>query len=127
MGIIVDTSAWIEFFQSTEKGKRVAEVLKTEQSFTSDTYLAELVDWCLRNNLGDKVRLYVEGIKSASQRVALNEPIILASGKINYQRKKNMKKWGMMDSFILAIALFYDLKILTKDSDFRDLPNVEIL
>jgi len=34
---------------------------------------------------------------------------------------------GMPDSFVLATGRLYDLKILTKDSDFGDLGEAEIL
>jgi predicted nucleic acid-binding protein len=33
----------------------------------------------------------------------------------------------MMDSFVLATTITYGLKVLTKDSDFVGLPDVEIL
>lgn len=32
----------------------------------------------------------------------------------------------MIDSFILATSLIYGLKILTKDSQFKNIPNVEL-
>lgn len=122
MAILLDTSAWIEFFQGTERGKLVKNVLKIEQSFTSIITFAEISNWCIKNNIENKTKEYIEGMKTGSQILLLNEAIIIASGKINYKRKKSVNKWGMMDSFILATSLFYNLKILTKDSYFSDLP-----
>jgi predicted nucleic acid-binding protein len=49
------------------------------------------------------------------------------AGRINFERKINKRKWGMIDSFILATSLIYGLNILSRDSDFGDLQNVEIL
>ena len=57
----------------------------------------------------------------------MDEEIIVSAGKLNYERKKIVKNWGMLDSFILATAQVYDLKILTKDSHFKDLPNIQLL
>jgi predicted nucleic acid-binding protein len=71
--------------------------------------------------------IYINGIKNGSTILNLNEAIAIFAGKLNFERKKNVKNWGMIDSIILATAQIYNLKILTKDSGFRDLPNAEIL
>jgi len=125
--MLLDTSAWIEFFQGTEKSKKVENALKTEENFTSIVTFAEIVNWCLKNNVQDKIRSYIEGINSGSAILELNEPIALVAGKLNYERKKIIKNWGMIDSIILATSQVYNLKILTKDSQFKDLLNAEIL
>jgi len=125
--MLLDTSVWIEFFQGTEKSKKVEDILKTEENFTSIVTLAEVVNWCFKNNIQDKIKDYIEGIKNGSTILGLNEPIVILAGKINYERKRIEKNWGIMDSIILATAQIYNLKVLTKDSQFKDLPNVEIL
>jgi|YelNatPaOPRAMG01_1025707.scaffolds.fasta_scaffold05032_4 predicted nucleic acid-binding protein len=125
--MLLDTSVWIEFFQGAEKSKRVEDILKTEENFTGIITFAEVVNWCLKNNIQDKIKDYIEGIKNGSTILGLNEPIVILAGKINYERKRIEKDWGMMDSIILATAQIYNLKVLTKDSQFKDLPNVEIL
>jgi len=127
MVVLFDTSAWIEFFDGTDKSRLVEEAIKTKEIFTSEITYAEIVTWCLRNKLGHKIRDYIEGIKKGSKILELNETIIISAGKLNYERKKVVKNWGMIDSLILSTALFYDLKILTKDSHFKGLDNVEIL
>lgn len=125
--MLLDSSAWIEFFKGTEKSKRVEEVLKSEDNHTCIVTIAEVINWCLKNNLEIKLHEYVDGILKGSTVLDLNMQIITAAGRINYERKKNVKNWGMIDSMILATSLFYDLKILAKDPQFKDLPNVELL
>jgi len=125
--MLFDTSAWIEFFQGTRKGKKVRQFLKVEENFTNIVSFAEVINWCLRNNLENRINSYIEGIKKGSEILDLDEKIITLAGRLNYERKMVVKNWGMMDSFILATSLLYDLKILTKDSQFKDLQNVEIL
>lgn len=127
MVMLFDTSAWIEFFQGTEKSKKVENMLKTEENFTSIVTFAEIVNWCLKNRIEDKIKDYVQGIKKGSKILELNEDIVIVAGKLNYERKKIIKNWGMLDSFIVATSLLYNLKILTKDTQFKDLPNVEML
>jgi len=125
--MLFDTSAWIEFFQGTRKGKKVRQFLKVEENFTNIVSFAEVINWCLRNNLENRINSYIEGIKKGSEILDLDEKIITLAGRLNYERKMVVKNWGMMDSFIFATSLLYDLKILTKDLQFKDLQNVEIL
>lgn len=124
--MLLDTSAWIEFFQGTEKGREVKESLK-EENYTNIVTFAEMINWCLRNGLESKISSYIEGIKKGSEILDLDETIMTLAGRLNYERKKAVKNWGMLDSFILATSLLYNLKILTKDLHFKDLPNVEML
>ena len=125
--MLLDSSAWIEFFEGTQAGRKVAEFLKNEENFTNVVTLAEIINWCLRNNREDKAELYIEGIKKGSRIIDVDELASVVAGKVNYERKKFVKNWGMIDSLILATGQIYNLKILTKDSQFKDLPNAEIL
>ena len=125
--MLLDTSAWIELFQETDKVLIIKDILEREENFTSTITFAEIVNWCLKNNKEDKIRAYIEGVKNGSTILELNESIIVSAGKWNYERKKIVHNWGMIDSLILATAMFYDMKILTKDNHFKGLENVKIL
>ncbi len=125
--MLLDTSAWIELFQDTDKCLIVQEILKNEENFTSEITFAEIVNWCFKSKMEHMMMEYIEGIKKGSRILELNETILISAGKINHQRKKIVKNWGMVDSLILATSLYYDLKILTKDMHFKDLENAEIL
>lgn len=125
--MLLDTSAWIELFQETDKTTVIKNVLERENNFTSAVTFAEIVNWCLKNNKENRITEYIEGIKNGSTILDLNEAIIISAGKLNHERKKIVKNWGMLDSLILATSLLYNLKILTKDSHFKDLENVEML
>ncbi|HIG97936.1 TPA: type II toxin-antitoxin system VapC family toxin [Candidatus Woesearchaeota archaeon] len=124
--MILDTSAWVEFIEGTEKGRRVKSILEREENFTSLATIAELAHWCLRSGRED-VATTVTEVKRISQILPLTETISITAGKLNYERKKASIKWGMMDSLIVATAQTYGLKILTKDNAFWDLPEAEIL
>ncbi len=125
--MLFDSSAWIEVFLGTEQGRIAADVIKTEENFTSIVTFSEIANWCLKNCLGDKIGFCVQTVKNGSQVLGINEQISVAAGKLNYERKKAGRKWGMIDSLITATAQTYGLKILTKDSHFRDLENVQLL
>jgi len=123
--MLIDTYAWIEFFRGTESGMEAREVLRAERSFTSVVSIAEIAEWCLKNNL--RLQEYVRAVTKGSVILRLDEQTASIAGTINHERKKTIRGWGMVDSLILATAVSYDLKILTGDSHFKDLPNVRML
>jgi predicted nucleic acid-binding protein len=89
--------------------------------------VAELVEWCLKNDLGARIEEYAREIARSSVLLGLDEQIAMLVGKVNYDRKKMARGWGMIDSLILATAVSYNLNIITGDSHFRDLPNAKML
>ncbi|MBS3113557.1 PIN domain-containing protein [Candidatus Woesearchaeota archaeon] len=125
MVILLDSSAWVEFFIKSEKGQAVKRYLDIGECYTSIVTLAEISNWAMRENLNGKD--LIKFIINSSKISDLNFEISFLAGELNFQRKKIVKNWGMIDSLILATSLIYGLKILTKDSHFRSLENVEIL
>ena len=125
--MLLDTSAWIEFLRGTKQGKKVANVLNSENNFTSIITIAELSNWCLKNNLEKHITNYLDQMKIHTQILEIDETIMLLAGKFNFERKKRIKNWGMIDSIILSSALKYDLNIITKDTQFSDIENVQLL
>jgi predicted nucleic acid-binding protein len=125
--MIIDTYAWVELLKSTERGKEVANILLRERCYTCITSFAEIAEWAIKNNLENKLEKYISDIKIASTTLYLNERIAVLAGKINRERKRKIKNWGMMDSFITALANLANLKILTGDKHFKDLSNAVML
>jgi predicted nucleic acid-binding protein len=125
MSTILDTSAWIELFLGTEKGKRVAHVLATDLCYSSISTLSEIVNWASKERL--ELSALINIVEKNSLVIELDKEAAILAGKLNFERKKINKKWGMLDSFVLAVSLIHNLRILTKDLDFKDLPGAEIL
>jgi len=123
--LLLDTSAWIEFFIKSDRGKKVREVLSTKNCYTSIVSIAEISNFAIKQNINGKDLIkYVKGITKI---IELTEKISFFAGELNYERKMMKNDWGMLDSFILSTALMYNMKILTKDNHFKDLPNVEMI
>lgn len=123
--MLLDSSAWIEFFIKSDKGFKVKEYLKKEHCFTSIVTLAEISDWSSRQHVDgmECVRFILDSTEIKN----VNPKIAFIAGRLNYKRKNKGIKWGMIDSLIVATAFNYNLRILTKDSHFKDLPNVILL
>lgn len=122
---LLDTSAWIEFFVKSEMGTKVRKYLEEGNCYTSVASVAEISNWAAKQNIdGKRLMGYVMGL---SRMLDLTLEISFLAGELNFQRKKTEERWGMMDSFVLATSRISNLKILTKDSHFKDLQSVEIL
>ncbi len=125
MKMLLDASAWIEFFLATEKGKAVRTVLREEACYTSVATVAEVANWALREERSAMAA--INEVQNLSRILGVTTSMAALAGRLNFERKKANKKWGMMDSFVLATGSVYNMKILTKDPDFEDLPNVQML
>ncbi len=122
---LLDTSAWIEFFIKSQEGEKVRRILHERSCYTSVASLAEIANWSMKKGVdGDRLSGYAQKL---TQIVGLTPEIAFLAGELNFQRKKTVKNWGMMDSFILATSQLFSLRILTKDRHFQGLPNVELL
>lgn len=125
MPTLLDTSAWVELFLGTEKGITVKNVLAAERCYTAMSTLSEIVNWALKERLEHS--LLIDIISKLSLVIALDKEVATLAGRLNFEIKRNNKKWGMLDSFVLATGMLYDLKVLAKDQDFKGLPNTEML
>ena len=114
--MLIDTYAWIEFFNGTEKGAKVKEILKNNACFTSAICLAELSEWIERERLDGKDKL--NAVKSLSSIIGLDEETLLLAGILKVEKRKRVKGFGLLDAIVLATAKQYGLKIVTGDKHF---------
>ena len=98
--MLLDTSAWIEFFEGTNKGARVRDVLNQNKCYTSIVSLAEVTNWSLKEKRD--AMFFIDTIGKLSSVINMDNSIVVLAGGLNFERKKKNKKWGMLDSFILA-------------------------
>lgn len=124
--MLVDTSAWVEYFKGSDKGSRVASLLQQDHAvYTCPLTVAEISLWCQRNN-HDPLP-FVKKLNTLSTILHLSEDILITSGKIYYEERKRNGKIGLIDCIIYTTAVFHGLVLLTADRDFRTLPKVEFL
>ena len=65
MPFLLDTSAWIEYFNRTEKGKKIYDALGFGDCGTSIATIPEIVNWALKKNR-DFIPL-IEGVKAKKE------------------------------------------------------------
>ena len=125
--MLLDTSAWIEYFKGTGKGGKIKGFLTERKTalYTCPITIAEISVWCYKN--GEDPHLFLGKIKNLSALLELSEPILAASGKIYFEWRKTNDKIGLIDSIIYSTAVFHGLTLLTTDSDFKGLSNIALL
>src|SRR5713226_1631167 len=117
--VVLDTFAWIEYFNGTSAGEKVQNLLETGRAMTPAIVVAELSEKHKRLNreFGPKY----DFVKARSSIVPLEEELARVAGELNFERKKKVKGWGMADSIVLATARRSGSRIVTGDPHFRDL------
>ena len=123
--MLLDTYAWVEHFKGSEKGKQVDKLIIDEECYTSILSIAEIAEWCLKNNID--LTYCIDIAKKLSMIIDLDLNIVVLAAKLNFEYKKSIKNWGMLDSLIYATARIYGKKILTGDKHFENLEDVIIL
>jgi predicted nucleic acid-binding protein len=123
--VVLDSFAWIEYFNGTTAGEKVRDVLETGLVVTPAIVVAELSEKHKRLNreFGPKY----DFVKARTSVVPLEEELARMAGELNFERKKRVKGWGMADSIILATARRAGSRIVTGDPHFRDLTEETIM
>ena len=123
--MLYDTHAWIEFFDGTEKGRIVKEMMETEQPAIAMASISELASWALKRGLEPSTIL--DKIEKTATVLSFGQNIAALAGEIHHQNKKTIPDWGMVDSMIYATALSNGLTLVTGDKHFADQPQVLML
>ena|SRR3989338_7325548 len=125
MKVIIDTSAWIEYFQGSKEGEIVKQYLSDNEIITTITILLELS--YKADKEGWNIRDYLNFIKLKSTIVGIKESSISQFGKLYNNARKKENSFGFADAIILLISLTEKAQILTKDSHFRNFENAIML
>ena len=99
--------------------------LNNDQVITPVVVLLELS--AKANKEGWDIRKYINFIKIKSNVIGLNEEIIIQEGKKYNEIKRKIKDFGLIDATILSIAIINKCNLLTGDSHFRSLENIDFL
>jgi predicted nucleic acid-binding protein len=123
--VVLDSFAWIEYFNGTIAGEKVQVFLENEFVVTPAIVVAELSEKYKRLNreFGSKY----DFVRARSSIVPLEEELGRAAGELNFERKKRVKGWGIADSIILATARRSGSRVVTGDPHFKDLTEETII
>ena len=119
MKIVLDTYAWIEYFKGSEAGKKVNQILESQENeiFTSIMSIAEISSKLIREN--SDVELPYKIITNLSKIYGINLEFSKEVGILHAEMRKKIKDFGLIDSIILLTTRKLDAKILTGDHHFK--------
>ena len=121
----LDTSAFIEFFDGSIKGRRVLDHIRQADACTSMLVIAELADIFLRKE--KKVQQYIDFIKKNIRIVSLDEKSCLLAAKIKQEHMKKSPRFGLIDALHYSCADTNNCVFLTTDKDFIGLTHAQVL
>ena len=121
MIVTFDSSAWIEYFAGSTKGKKVKQILNGNDSIlTPAICLLEIKNKYLQENQEFHDR--IEFICNKSSIIEITKEIALLGADI-----KQKHKLYTIDALIYAAAQLCKSTLLTGDSHFKDLKNIDLL
>ena len=124
---VIDAHAWIEYFNGTESGEKVKEIIENSKNriYTNVITIAELSSSFSRKNNDFEEAKKI--IASLSLFYLIDKDFAEESGKLHATLKKERKNIGLADIFVLLTARKLNAKVITGDEDFKGLKEVILI
>ena len=124
---VLDTWAWIEYFEGSDKGKRVQQIIDKQGNIivTNWINLAELISLMKRKKMNYKDA--VEIITSNSDIFFGDVEFSVSVGLRHAEIKSGIKDLGLVDACVLATAEKIGANIVTRDPHFKGMKNVVMI
>ena len=124
---VIDAYGWVEYFIGSNKGNKVKEIIENlnNEIITSIITITEVISISIRENR-DYEKAY-SLILNLSKTYNYNEDFTKDVGLLHAQIRKNIKDFGLADSFVLMTAKKLNAKILTGDPHFKNFKEVILI
>ena len=124
MKYLIDSWAWIELFIETKIGKKINNIIEIEDNeiIVSSINVSEVYKYILREKGLKHAELALDLIMKRCFIIFVSTQIAVESAKLNQKLKI-----GLGDSLIYATSLLNNAILITGDSHFKDLENVEYI
>lgn len=120
--ILLDSSAWIEFFTGGPKSARLERLLDRPRQILTPTVVLYEVYKKLKRERGEEAALAAVAQLTQTLVVPLDEPTALLAADLSLSYAI-----PMADAMVAAAAKGHGAKVLTFDADFEKIPWAEIL
>ena len=122
---VLDTCAWAELFDGTEKGRRVKGIIAEGNVATSIIALAELSDKCAKEDR--EFEPFVSFIEAKSAILPLTKSIVTQSGKLKRALRATSSNISLADAIHFQTAKSFGATFVTGDLDFKEVKLTGIL
>ncbi len=117
--LVIDSSAWIEYFSGTEKGKKVKELIGTNEIFTTSISIAEICSKFKRSKMNPTQAFEI--ILSNSKIIDTNKELSFNAGILHAEIRLSKPKFSLSDAYAVVAARGLNAKVVTSDYDFKGL------
>ena len=121
----LDSYAWAELFDGTEKGKKVKEMIEEGAIGTSILTLAEFSDKCARE--GRDLEPFLRFIQANASILPLNLEIAVKAGKLKFELRKMSGNISLADAIHFQTAKLNKAVFVTGDKDFKNVKDILFL
>lgn len=123
LNILIDTSAWVEFFRGTSKtADAVAKLIEIGRASICGIIIYELIQGA---KSGEEAS-HLSEVLSALHYIEMTSKLWTKAGNISASLRAKGITLPMSDLLIGAISLEYELEVLTLDTHFASIPGVKL-
>lgn len=124
---VLDTHAWIEYFEGTTRGQPVRTMVLSGHAITPTIVIAELSDFFAKKKREGWPDAF-ELITSKTHVIELNPFIAQKAGILKQQVRSQFKNnFSLPDAIILTTAQESNARVVTGDRHFKKLPGTVFL
>lgn len=123
--LILDSWAWMEYFDGSRAGLEVKRRIEEGEAFTHSVTISEVIS---------KLRRRGRDMEDARQAFAALPKVIdtdrsssVKVGELHAKMRSDVPNFSLADAFVLEAAQRLGLKVLTRDPDFKGLEEAEFL
>ncbi|MCZ7627234.1 MAG: PIN domain-containing protein [Candidatus Methylomirabilis sp.] len=117
--VLVDTSAWIEFFRGTPStcGDKVGELLRRDRTCVTGLIIVELS----RGAKGTRELRTLDELLRTVTSLEVSDDVYRKAGELSYRMARRGLTLGTVDAVIAATAIRHDCPLLTLDDHFQQI------
>ena len=124
---VLDTSAWIEYLEGTEKGAKIKDWLEQPNNIflTTGLIIAEIAAKHMKEQRDCEQQL--SAIQALSSIVPFDAQLGKETAEIYVAHRKTKNKFGLVDAHVVAAARLNNAKVLACDHDFNGIPEAIVI
>ena len=124
IGVLIDTSVWIEFFRNREANlvNRVRKLIKSNQAYLCGVILSEL----LQGIKNEEERMMVTKALLGLPYIEMGRELWEEAGNISLELRQKGHFIPLTDIFAAVLAIHHNLEIFTLDVHFQLIPGVNL-
>jgi predicted nucleic acid-binding protein len=120
--LVLDSSAWIEYFGDKPKAQRIEPYLERPELLRVPAIIFYEVYKRALGTFGEEVAKSAVGRLSRSPAIPIDRDVSLVAAELSLNLRL-----AMADAMILAAARSCGAELVTLDADFRGIPGVRVL